>query len=412
MEIRSDTKGFTIFNHNCDIPPSDNSHINSYLPTLSNSTIIDYIDDNETVIFDEHFISVLENTIYIDTDKGPKNAKIDFVFSPRNEPDYIKNVVLRPYTCFTLGFLLTYIYNIEEVEKIDDISLNLIFQFKRQKLISSYNWFIEYDSKDNEKGKIILGAKPYEYNGGKYKEEYEKVMNAPKRDDNKIYWDITVNEIYVGKKTKYPIEFYLSCSLEPSLGVIIGPVGYKNFMNEYLFNPLIKEEKCFKSNNILDEYIIYYCKKDMKKHLKDSDFNNISFLHRFFGKEFELNYEDLFEEIGNYIFFKVFFSTKEYQMWRFGKPFLKKYLFSYNIDGRTISFYDVEQKGNENNNNNKEKKKMIILITIIIILLIICGILGFILGKKYYSQRKKRNAAELLDDEENNIYNYESINKI
>ena len=417
MEIRSDAMGFTIFNHNCDIPPIDSSQTNSYLPTLANSTIIDSIDDNQTVNFGEYFTSILENTIYINTDKGPKTANIDFLFSPRNDPNYIKNKALRPYTCFTLGFILTYINNIEDIENVDDFSLNLVFQFKKQKLISSYNWFIEYDSQNNEIGKLILGAKPHEFNNNKYKEEDEKVMNAQKREfENKIYWDIIVNEIYVGKKSKYPINSYLSCSLEPSLGVIIGSVEYKNLMNKYLFNSLINEKKCFKNSDILDEYIIFYCKKDIKKYLKNSDFNNISFLHRFFGKKFELNYDDLFEEVGNYIYFKVFFSKKEnqYTIWRLGKPFLKKYLFSYNIEGRTISYYYVGQKEKENNENKKEKKKMIALIMIIIILLIICGILGFFVGKYYYAQKKKKNAAELLDEEDNNNTNnnnYDSINE-
>ena len=405
MEIRTNTRGFTIFNHNCDIPPADNSHTDSYLPTLGDSTIIDTIDDNQTTIFEEYFISILENTIYINTDKGPKSALIDFVFSPRNNSNYTKKLILRPYTCFTLGFLLTYINNIENIETVDDFSLNLIFQFKKQKLISSYNWFIEYDSQNNDKGKIILGAKPHEYNIDKYKEENEKVMNAPKRDDNKIYWDIIVNEIYVGKNKKYPIEQNYRCSLEPSLGVIIGSDGYKNFIYKYLFHKLIDEGKCFESNDILDKYIIFYCKKEIKQYLKDSDFNNISFLHRYFGKIFELNYDDLFEEVGNYIYFKVFFSTKDYQMWIFGKPFLKKYLFSYNLDGRTISFYDNEQEENKN-----EKSKMIVIIIVIIILLIICSVLGFILGKIYYENKKKKSATELLEDDDNNDSNIESIN--
>lgn len=414
MEINSDTKGFTIFNHNCEIPPSDNSNISNYSNTLANSTIIEYIDDNETVLFDEYFTSILENTIYVKTNSGEKNTIIDFIFSPRNDPYYLKNKNLRPYTCFTLSFDINYIYKIEDIDNVDDYALNLILQFKKKRIISSYYWFIEYDSINSNKGKLILGEKPYIYNTKKYKEENEKVMNAERRKDNKIYWDIKMNEIYIknGKDSTITIEHYLTCSLEPTLGVIIGPVGYKLIMEQYIFNPLINEKKCFKTYKMENKYVMFYCNKDMKEFLKNSKYNNIYFLHRFYGKIFELNYNDLFEENGNYIYFKVLFeyidnpSDLNSDLWRLGKPFLKKYFFSYNLDGRTISFYDIDQSENSNNENNNERnndRNIFVLIIVIIILIIIFGILGFVLAKYLFSTKKKKKGFELSENDE---YNY------
>ena len=424
MEIKSDTKGFTIFNHNCEIPPPDNSNISNYSPTLANSTIIESIDDNETTIFEEYFTSILENTIYINTNNGEKSTIIDFVFSPRNDPDYLKRINLRPYTCFTLSFDINYIYKIEDIDTVDDIALNLIFQFKKKNIISSYNWFIEYDSNNNNIGKLILGEKPYKYNPNKYKEENERIMNAEKRKDNKIYWDIKMNEIYIKKgEESMPIDYYLSCSLEPTLGVIIGPIGYKLIMEEYVFNPLMNENKCFKSDKIENKYVMYYCNKDMKDFLQKSNYNNIYFLHRFYGKLFELNYDDLFEENGNYIYFKVIFTYNDNNdLWRFGKPFLKKYFFSYDLDGRTISFYDIKENdknnGNDNNennnknnneNNNENNKDNTLLIIIFIILILIFAVLGFILAKYFYLNKKKKKGTELIENDE---YDYGSINPI
>ena len=42
------------------------------------------------------------------------------------------------------------------------------------------------------------------------------------------------------------IEGYNTCSLEPTLGVILGANGYKIYVEEKLFAPLMKQEKCFK----------------------------------------------------------------------------------------------------------------------------------------------------------------------
>ena len=97
-------------------------------------------------------------------------------------------------------------------------------------------------------------------------------------------------------------------SLEPSLGVTIGSNAYKLIIED-LLNPFYETKKCFKSFiYILDStYIMYYCDKDMKNFFKKSYINNINFLHRTFGKTFELNYEDLYEEKGKYIYLKVFF---------------------------------------------------------------------------------------------------------
>ena len=404
MEIKSDSIGFTIFNHNCDIPPIDNSKNTSYFPNLANSTTIDFIDDNETIIYGEYFTSILNNKIYIKTNEGEKQVDIDFVFSPRDDSNYTKNLILRPYTCFTLGFITAYIHGIEEIDKVDDYALNLIFQFKREKIISTYNWFIEYDSNNDENGKLILGIKPHNYNKDKYKEENERHINAIINKDKKIYWGIQVNEIFIknGTDSTMLIKDYMTCSLEPSLGIIIGPVAYKLIMEDYLFKPLIEENKCFKSKNILDNYIIYYCKKGVKDFLKKSNYNNIYFLHRFNGITFELNYEDLFEEKGDYIYFKVFFNKEEADLWRLGKPFLRKYFFSYDLDGSSISFYNFGKTKKQNG-----KTINIILIVIIIVLIIICSILGFFIAKYLYAAKQKKKGTELMDNDD---YDFGSLN--
>jgi hypothetical protein len=128
---------------------------------------------------------------------------------------------------------------------------------------------------------------------------------------------------------------------------------------------------------------MYYCKKEMKETLKNNKYTNIYYKHRFFSKIFELNFDDLFIENGDYIYLRVFIDTIKNDVWRFGKPFLQKYFFSYNLDGRTISLYDEPDAESKENGGN------VGVVIIIIVLIIIFGVLGFILGKYIYSNNQK-----------------------
>ena len=398
MEIKTDLLGFTIYNYNCDIPPLNKDANPPLLPNFANSKVVEHIDTNDTQIYGEYFVYLLNNTLKIKTNKGEKNILIDYLFSQRDNSNYLKNIILRPYTCFNLGFHL--ISN--KIE--DDVALNLIFQLKKQKVIDSYSWFIEYDSNNKEKAKLILGAKPYEYDSNKYKEENEKIVEAEKRIDQMIYWDLKMNEIYIMKNNeKQLINNYFTCSLEPSLGVIIGTIGYKNLIEEKLFQPFIDNNKCFKEKILTNRYIMFYCEKDVKDSLKKSEYVKIYFNHRFLGKTFELDFDDLFEEKNNFIFFKIFFDEGSTDIWKLGKPFLIKYFFYYNFDRKTIGYYNIKDNNvtEKEEEKNKNSKIRIILIVIIAILGLIFLILGFLFGRYLYliKKNKKRNAEELINEE-------------
>ena len=408
MEIKTNIYGLSVINHNCEIPPIDNLNSSSYDSNFGGSSILKpiaiYIP-----IYEEHYAAILENIIYFKTNEGEKNTKINFVFSPRNDSIYAPYYMVKPYTCFRLGFEL--FYEIKDIESHTDIAMDLIFQFKRADIISSYNWFIEYDPENKDKGKLIMGVSPQQYNSKKYNEENSKKVNSIIRDDKTFFWDIQVNEIFFKNGTDLildkEVNLYLKCSLEPSLGVIFGTKGYKNYFEENFFNDLKKQDLCYRSNPlILNTYITYYCKRETKQYLKDN-FAPIIFQHRYLNKSFELNYEDVFQEKGDYIYFLVFFDRYGGDFWRFGKPFLYKYFFSYDYEGRAIYYYNIE----DDNSTAKEDKKGDIsfgLIMLIIILIAIFACLGFFVGKYIYSSKKRKKGTE-LNDQDN--YNYESINQ-
>ena len=81
--------------------------------------------------------------------------------------------------------------------------------------------------------------------------------------------------------------------------------------------------------------------------------------------------------------------------WILGKPFLKKYFFSFNYEDNVLTYYEIIKNDIIENNNNKIKK--IILIVVIVALIIIVSLIGFFLAKFIYNY-KKRKATELSEE--------------
>ena len=101
----------------------------------------------------------------------------------------------------------------------------------------------------------------------------------------------------------------------------------------------------------------------------------------------------------NKYYFLIIYSSFSGGYWKLGKPFLKKYQITLNLDAKSISFYNHNIKEEiKDNKNNNEKTEYIILIVICIILFIILFIISLLFIKKLKGERKKR-ANELKDDE-------------
>ena len=96
------------------------------------------------------------------------------------------------------------------------------------------------------------------------------------------------------------------------------------------------------------------------------------------------------------------------QIWKLGKPFVKKYYFAFDQDNKKILSYGLfKNNNNENDNNNNNNNNIGIKILIyasIAILGILVVILGIFLGKKIFGKKKKKKANELEDNinEDNN----------
>ena len=137
-------------------------------------------------------------------------------------------------------------------------------------------------------------------------------------------------------------------------------------------------------------------------------FPEIYFLHKTLSSKFILTYEDVFLFENNKYIFLIFFDADENKnVWKMGKPFLKKYLFTFDLDKKTIGYYYNKK---DMANDLKEDKKMNIKYTVIklIFLSIIAFVLCYVITKFYYRQKKQGSSDKKLTEL---IYLNEEINK-
>ena len=163
----------------------------------------------------------------------------------------------------------------------------------------------------------------------------------------------------------------------------------------------------------------------MKANLKY--FPTLYFFNVKYACTFNLDYNDLFIEINNKIYFLIVGKDMESNVWNLGKIFMKKYPFIFNEDKKTISFVylnkfdkkdgqnkDMPNDNTDNKDNDNSKIKQFFKDYYYIIILIICVIIsvifGIYIGRKIWKKRRVR--ANELDDNVDyieDVNNYKNI---
>ena len=223
--------------------------------------------------------------------------------------------------------------------------------------------------------------------------------------DMQVYrdWHITFDEIYISykdKNTGNEINKKLNetnkIRIKFDLGVIHGSTDYRNMIKSEFFQKLIDDEKCWEFNNSLQ--FGYYCDKNKAGSIIKNEFPSLYLKLNQFNKIFELNYNDLFREINDKLYFLVFFSSTYQNYFEIGKIFLKKYTFTFNPDARSIGYYI---KTKEHNNDNKPEPEGFFsgktFIILIVCSIIVFSIIGFFVGKYIYDKMRKKRMNELDD---------------
>ena len=269
---------------------------------------------------------------------------------------------------------------------------NIICQLKEKKSINSYSFFIEYKN-DNE-GKLIIGAKPHEIYKKKFDIEY---FNIFKNVNIEGGYSIKFHKIYFNNNSIFN---NLNADLFFENGMIRGTNIYRNLIEKNFFEKFIEQNLCFRTKKYLNDYeyiIFYHCKK---KVIENFPTLNFQIETKF---EFEFDKNDLFYNINDISYFLIYFKNIDMGKWILGKPFFKKYLITFDHDKKTISYY-TQYKINE----FKFKFTYFSLISNVILIIIIIILFYYLYYYFKYKIRKIR-ANELIEDD--NYNNNSNINQ-
>ena len=281
-------------------------------------------------------------------------------------------------------------YNIEQ-------NSNIINQLKSQKLISSYAFMVKYNNKNDEKGKIIIGGLPHEYDPRHYSEKYYISGKVSFSQDNPG-WKINFQNIMYGNDILVSVK---QAEFSLNFGFISTSNTYKEFFDRKFFNNSKYLDSCKEKN--IGSYTVKYCKEKVIK-----EFNNLTFI---LSNEYadsnstnkiEFDYKDLFVKApgdNDFYYFQIVFMPGNYK-WLFGRPVFKKYPVVFDQDKRIIGFYtqtgeyEVQNIGDKND----EKTNFPISWILVILLSIILIILGITFYLKLPYLKRKKKANELDDD--------------
>ena len=282
---------------------------------------------------------------------------------------------------------------------------NLIFQLKKQNLINLTLFSINYNK--DEEGEIIIGDFPHLYEPEKFNENNlfmnrVTIYTSPPYNWYSRFRELIYNNesIIVNKMFQFSIDH----------GFIEAPISVK-----YHFDPFFKKYNDSCNEELINNYYVFYCKKDAIKNFNSISFtfqNQQSYLYGYLNSiKMEFKYNDLFVKDNNndINYFQIIFG--KINDWIFGKPVFKKYRIVFDQDKKMYGIYnytknlDDIQKEKESNYDNKENNtKNFIFWIIITILGIIVIVEGFFLIKNIFMKPRNKRANELKDDYDYNSY--------
>ena len=350
-------------------------------------------------------------------------VNFSFIYEEKNisdENDFNDNEI-----CGSIGLDLYYNKN----------NNKFIEQLKSSNITNNYYWSFNYTSLD--KGIIIFGILPHEYQPDKYN-LYNLEETYTNMEDGDIKWGMNLNEMYFynkksKKKEKIAVPSVIAEGIfEFTFQLILGTYSYQELITKYFFQEFFNKDICKEEEyNLEINYSIIRCKKE-KFQNNIINFPELYIYNRALQTIFELTYEDLFITVGDYIYFLIIFRKggiyKSYQTWKLGIPFLKKHQMIFNSNTKRIGYYvknkiirENNNKEDKNNNNNKDKNKkglfsyisnIISLRTFLEIVIIIIFIIVLIyFGKKMYYFKKKQKKPYELQDEDYDYFSSKSSNE-
>ena len=372
-----------------------NNSFSSYNPYLSKNfkTETDYIisvgiinnaaigTDNCTFYNDLN----LSNNIYIDN--------FEFLlgnysfFESINKNKYCGRIGLYKSNIKTYAYAKNFIKYLNEEKIIDSYSWGLFF-FDKDK---SYN--IDYNIQNNYEGFYIVGIK---------EDDYFNIFNTTNiisvnSIENNIFFKVFFYESPNNKTEIICSDNIIAHFIVDYNYILSGKEYYENilkfFFQKYIDNRICFIKSSFKTYEGKTEMIV--CDISFKKYL--NYFPTIYFHNRDFYFTFNLDYNDLFLESNDKIYFLIVYKDMIQSTWQFGKMFMRKYPFIFDQDKKTVSFVYLnkfikkEEEIIKGNNNHFKKIKDYFLISLLFIGILI----GLFLGRRIWNKHRKLKANEL-----------------
>ena len=333
-----------------------------------------------------------------------KLGEINFILATESRTDSLSNI----------GLMIPNSYN-----SIPDISF--IYQLKKQKIITEYNFMVNYTDCKKGEGEFIVGTCPHSFEKNKYDKNYYRTSYAIEKPNFMMY-GLNFDEIIFELNDKKDLILGpKQAKFLSDFGLIVGSIDYYDLISKNFFDKKIKDNICFKDKikaNIEwregeTDFEFFYCDKSLLKEDELKNIGNIKFFHKEMNYTFEFNYNELFDEKNELYIFKIIFNPKNNFYWIFGKLWLAKYLMIFNQDSKTIGHYYYV--GNIIKEKNGKDKINWVLLGIIGILVLFIIIFGSWMIYHYKKEIKKKRINEIIDDydyiQENNDKQNNLINK-
>ena len=389
-QINFNEYSFNIYNNRCDIP----SNFNSENPISNTKKNLGFL---LTDVYVDTFL--IEDIFSLpETNNKDKTYILSYIYAPMNNNDFEKSLPKSPYTCANIGLKLS-------SDQMEAFKYNFLRELKALDIIDNYIFYIEYNDTNEYEGNLIIGKKPHElnhkYNYKQFREIYALNLKI------ELYWMVGFDLIYITSDNNYN-KFNLTKNLEGiidhNINNIFGTSEFMELIEKNFFDEKIKNKLCRK-NYLLNNLINYDC--DLLADIQN--FPILYFEHKNLNYIFELSYKDIFVKYEDKFVCLIWFDMKNKDKWRLGKPFLKKYLFTFDLDRKTIGFYNskiiVDEDKKENYDDNKNIKYIII---IIFILSLIAFFLCYFLAKYVYKNKnyifKDKIITELMYMDKEQLY--------
>jgi hypothetical protein len=281
-------------------------------------------------------------------------------------------------------------------EKVNNT--NLILQLKNKEIIDNYDFSFFFESP--EKGSIIIGQKPHEYDNAHYKQENFKFTKSFIDNEKEKDWGLYFNKIYFGDSELASDKTML---LRVEYGVINGNKKWQEILEKNFFGELIKQEKCYigKGYNDGHSYFHYYCRKDTDI----STFKQFDFIINDLNINITLTKDDLFIDDGDKLLFLIVFGHPQPIL---GFPVFKKYQFIFNQDTNTIGLYNkiignptIPKPSTRSKSDDGQKPNSYKLIVFLLFFVIV--VLSIYIVRTYLHNRKMKEMRMILNERNKEI---------